>query len=138
IALSSGNINQSVTGAGTAVGTLATTDADAGDTHTYSLVVNGASFNGNCGATGDDGNASFQIDNANDELETAGSLAPGEYSVCIQTSDGADSYQESFTITVADDVSPSVNSVSVPANGTYSTGQNLDFTVNANEDVTVD
>jgi len=36
-----------------------------------------------------------------------------------------------------DHTAPSVTSVSVPANATYSTGQNLDFTVNFSEAVTV-
>lgn len=37
-----------------------------------------------------------------------------------------------------DRVAPSVVSVDVPASGTYVAGQNLDFTVNLNENVTVD
>lgn len=39
---------------------------------------------------------------------------------------------------VIDGVAPVVSSVSVPANGTYAAGQNLDFTVNFSESVTVD
>ncbi len=39
---------------------------------------------------------------------------------------------------VIDGVAPIVSSVSVPANGTYVAGQNLDFTVNFSESVTVD
>ncbi|MCD1638529.1 DUF4347 domain-containing protein [Pseudomonas stutzeri] len=39
---------------------------------------------------------------------------------------------------VIDGVAPTVGSVSVPANGTYVAGQNLDFTVNFNEAITVD
>lgn len=38
---------------------------------------------------------------------------------------------------VIDGVAPTVSSVSVPANATYSSGQNLDFTVNTDENVTV-
>ncbi|WP_417785532.1 T9SS type A sorting domain-containing protein [Tenacibaculum sp.] len=38
---------------------------------------------------------------------------------------------------LVDAVAPTVTNVSVPANGTYSAGQNLDFTVNFNENVTV-
>ncbi len=38
---------------------------------------------------------------------------------------------------VIDAVAPTVSSVTVPANGTYKTGQNLDFTVNLNENITV-
>jgi methionine-rich copper-binding protein CopC len=111
IALAYLSINGSSTAAGASVGALSTTDVDGGDTHTYSLVNNGASSSGSCGA-GDGDNVSFQINNVSDELETASSLDPGSYNVCIQTSDGTDSYQESFTITVADDVAPSGHSVS--------------------------
>ncbi|MFV3370633.1 DUF4347 domain-containing protein [Pseudomonas sp. NY15435] len=39
---------------------------------------------------------------------------------------------------VIDGVAPVINSVSVPANGTYVAGQYLDFTVNFSENVTVD
>ncbi|MHA6493530.1 DUF4347 domain-containing protein [Pseudomonas borbori] len=39
---------------------------------------------------------------------------------------------------VIDGVAPTITSVSVPANGTYVGGQNLDFTVNLNEAVVVD
>ncbi|WP_434091843.1 Ig-like domain-containing protein [Pseudomonas subflava] len=39
---------------------------------------------------------------------------------------------------VIDGVAPVVSSVSVPANGTYVAGQNLDFTVNFSENITVD
>src|SRR5690606_30782378 len=66
IALSSASINQSASGAGAVVGSLSATDVDTSDTHTYALVVNGASDSGSCGAAGDD-NASFQVDNTNDE-----------------------------------------------------------------------
>jgi len=38
---------------------------------------------------------------------------------------------------VVDGVAPYITSVSVPSNGTYITGQNLDFTVNFNEAVTL-
>src|SRR5690606_18330806 len=38
---------------------------------------------------------------------------------------------------VIDGVAPIVSSVSVPANATYITGQNLDFTINFNDNVTV-
>ncbi|MGQ7857366.1 MBG domain-containing protein [Pedobacter sp. WC2501] len=42
---------------------------------------------------------------------------------------------ETYTI---DKIAPSVSSVAVPASGTYTTAQNLDFTVNFSEAVTVD
>jgi len=43
----------------------------------------------------------------------------------------------STTGVLVDAVAPTVTSVGVPANGYYQTGQNLDFTVNFNENVTV-
>src|SRR5207302_6617586 len=64
---------------GTTVGTLSTTDPDAGDTHTYSLVS----------GTGSTDNASFQISGST--LQTAGPLdfeAGGTRSVRIRTDDG--------------------------------------------------
>ncbi len=138
IALSAASINQSSTGANVAIGALNSTDMDGGDTHTYALVANGTSDSGSCGATGDDDNSSFQIDSTNQELETIGSLPAGSYSVCIETDDGAPaSYQKTFTITVVDDVAPTISSVSVPADAIYIAGQNLDFTVNTDENVTV-
>ena len=38
---------------------------------------------------------------------------------------------------VIDGIAPTTTSVNVPANGTYTTSQNLDFTVNFNENITV-
>ncbi len=38
---------------------------------------------------------------------------------------------------IIDGIAPTTTSVSVPANGTYTTSQNLDFTVNFNENITV-
>ncbi|MGG6230905.1 T9SS type A sorting domain-containing protein [Tenacibaculum sp. SDUM215027] len=43
----------------------------------------------------------------------------------------------STTGVLVDAVAPTITNVSVPANGTYSAGQNLDFTVNFNENITV-
>jgi hypothetical protein len=50
---------------------------------------------------------------------------------------GADSIAGQHDL-VIDGVAPTVGSVGVPANGTYVAGQNLDFTVNFSEAVTVD
>ncbi len=50
---------------------------------------------------------------------------------------GADSISGQHDL-VIDGVAPTVGSVSVPANGTYVAGQNLDFTVNFSEAVIVD
>ncbi|AJQ93342.1 DUF4347 domain-containing protein [Gynuella sunshinyii] len=120
ITLGTSSINQSATGAAAVVGSLTTTDLDGSDTHTYSLVTNGSSGYGSCGATGDDNNSSFQISSAN--LQTASSLSAGSYNVCVQTNDGTDTYQKTFAITVNDDVAPSGHSVSFD-----------DTTINASE-----
>ena len=130
ISLTSTNINQSNAVLNGVVGTLSTTDADSGDSHTYSLVSNGASGSGSCGSAGDDNNASFQIDNVNDELEAAASLNAGSYNVCIQTDDGTATYQKSFAITVTDNVAPSFenSTPSVSSTGLYGATLNGDLT----------
>lgn len=55
----------------------------------------------------------------------------------LPTVGGADSIAGQHDLLI-DGVAPTVASVSVPANGTYVAGQNLDFTVNFSEVVTVD
>ncbi|MCO6368208.1 hypothetical protein GBO35_15830, partial [Roseivirga pacifica] len=99
ISLSSTSIDQSATGVNATVGTLSTTDADGGDTHTYSLVS----------GTGDDDNASFNITGTT--LRTAAYLAAGTYDIRVNTNDGTDNYAEPFTITVNDNVAPSITSL---------------------------
>ncbi|MDZ4349356.1 MAG: hypothetical protein U1A22_07470, partial [Xanthomonadaceae bacterium] len=127
IGLSASTVNQSG-GANAVVGTLSTTDPDAGDSHTYSLVA----------GAGDTDNGSFNISGAQLRANNAGALPAGAYSVRLRTTDDRGlSFEQSFAITVIDDVGPVVSSVSVPANATYTTGQNLDFTVNVNEVATV-
>ncbi|GEM_PF-996533 len=91
IALSPSSIpeNQS---SGTAVGTLSTTDPDAGNTFTYTLV------NGNGGT----GNGSFSISGST--LRTAAVFnyqAQNSYSIRVRTTDqGGLWYEQTFTITV--------------------------------------
>ncbi|WP_250459550.1 DUF4347 domain-containing protein [Microbulbifer litoralis] len=127
IALNSLDVNQSG-GTNTQVGTLSSTDADAADSHSYSLVA----------GTGDTDNGSFNISGNQLRANDASALAAGTYSVRVQTQDSAGgTYAEAFTITVVDDIAPLVESVSVPTAGTYTVGQNLDFTVNTSENVAV-
>src|SRR5205823_1369482 len=80
--------------AGTAVGTLTSTDVDGGDTHSYSLVAG-------AGATD---NASFSI--SGDSLQTNASFdfeTKSSYSVRVRSTDsGALSVEKVFTITVTD------------------------------------
>jgi sugar lactone lactonase YvrE len=126
LALSSSSVNESSSTNAT-VGTLTTTDADSGDGHTYAL-VSGA---------GDANNALFVIEG--DVLKVGtNTLVAGDYSVRIQTDDrNGGTYAEAFNIRVADDVSPAITGVAVPANAIYRAGQNLDFTVSFSELVSV-
>ncbi|WP_254663592.1 Ig-like domain-containing protein [Pseudoalteromonas sp. BMB] len=106
IALTATSIDQSNTGTAATVATASTTDVESGDSHTYSLVTAGSSDGGTCSANS--GNGSFQFSGST--LQTQASTSPGDYVICIQTSDGTASYQESFTITVNDDVAPNAPS----------------------------
>jgi ELWxxDGT repeat protein len=80
---------------GTAVGTLSTTDPDAGDTFTYTLVS----------GDGDTDNASFILDGAT--LKTTASFdfeTKTSYSIRVRTTDyGGESLEQEFTITVNDE-----------------------------------
>ncbi|UZR99434.1 cadherin domain-containing protein [Chondrinema litorale] len=80
---------------GTEVGILSTTDADSGDSFTYSFVS----------GTGDTDNASFSIDGS--KLKTATELnyeTKDSYSVRIQTKDsGGKTYVKVFTVTITDE-----------------------------------
>ena len=74
---------------GTPVGNLSTTDPDAGDTHTYSLVA----------GTGSTDNSSFQI--VGSQLRTHAVLSAGSKHIRIRTNDGhGGTYEKQFTITV--------------------------------------
>jgi len=99
IGLTATAIDDTATSTNATVGTLSTTDADGGDSHIYSLVTDGSSANGNCGAaTSDDDNASFNISGTS--FRTASSLAAGSYNICLQTYDGTTTFQKGFSITV--------------------------------------
>ncbi len=96
IALSNNGVNHSG-GVNAPVGTLSSTDPDPGSNFTYTL-VSGA---------GDTDNALFNISGATLRANDGSAMTPGTYSVRIQTDDGAGgTYQESFSITVNDDVPP--------------------------------
>jgi len=86
---------------GTAVGSFSTTDPDAGDTFTYSLMS----------GQGDDGNAWFMI--VGSQLRAAASFdyeTKNSYSIRVRTTDlGGLHYEEVFIITVADVYEPPVN-----------------------------
>jgi hypothetical protein len=101
IALSNSSVDENEP-SGTAVGTLSTTDPDAGDSHTYALVA----------GAGDADNASFTI--VGDELQTSESFdfeTKDSYSIRVKTTDsGTETYEKSLTITVTDvNEAPSVS-----------------------------
>ncbi|WP_391856880.1 Ig-like domain-containing protein [Vibrio cidicii] len=102
ISLSATSVNQSATGSAATVATASTTDVDSADSHTYSLVAASSSANGTCSAS--TGNDSFQFTGSTLQSKTA--LTPGSYSICVQSDDGTTTFQESFTITVVDNVAP--------------------------------
>ncbi|WPZ10885.1 Ig-like domain-containing protein [Roseivirga spongicola] len=120
IALTSTSINQSATGINATVGTLSSTDADGGDTHTYSLVS----------GSGSTDNASFNISGST--LRTGGALAAGTYDIRINTNDGTDDFAEEFTITVVDNVAPSAPST--PDLATSSDSGNEEHTAGSTSD----
>ncbi len=131
ITLSASSINENVA-ANTTVGTLSSTDADASNTFTYTLVA----------GTGDTDNASFNINGSSLRVTNSPNYeSKNSYTVRIRTTDqGSLTYEEAFTITIndVDDTAPTVTSVNVPSNAVYVASQNLDFTVNFNENITVD
>ncbi|GAB2881310.1 cadherin domain-containing protein [Nocardioides pacificus] len=98
--------------AGTAIGTLSTTDQDTGDSHTYALAE----------GAGDDDNARFQV--VGDELRTRGGLdaeTEPTLRVRISSTDAAGAgVERSFTVTVTDvNEAPtglSLSSATVPEN----------------------
>ncbi|KZN59783.1 hypothetical protein N473_02405, partial [Pseudoalteromonas luteoviolacea CPMOR-1] len=122
IALSATSINQSATGTSVNVGTLSTTDLDSANVHAYSLVNSGSSASGTC--TSNAGNSSFQISGSS--LQTQSALSAGNYIVCVQTNDGTTTFQESFTITVVDNVAPNAPSTPDLDAGSDTGGSNTD------------
>ncbi|WP_236344901.1 cadherin domain-containing protein [Paenibacillus plantiphilus] len=95
ITLSNSTVNEDVAG-GTAVGTLASADIDAGETFTYSLVS----------GIGSTDNASFQIDGNTLKTDTNAALnfeSKSSYSIRVRVTDSANNtFEKPFTITVVD------------------------------------
>src|ERR671925_419284 len=84
---------------GTDVGTLTTTDPDAGDTHTYTLENTG------CGGGPFPDNSSFQIGGVgNDKLQSAASFdfeTKNSYTICVRSTDaGGLFFDKTFIISV--------------------------------------
>ncbi len=120
ISLSSATIAAGSTGAGADVGTLSATDVDGGGP-AFSLVGDGTSITGTCGgATGDDDNASFQINGTT--LETSGALAAASYDVCVEIDDGSGTtFQKNFPITVTAAANTAPSDISLALSGSVTT-----------------
>lgn len=87
-------------GADAIVGQLSSTDADYGDTHTYSLVA----------GTGDTDNASFNISGAFLRCTDPAVTGPGTYSVRIRSTDSAsNTYEEVFSVVITDVLDDPIN-----------------------------
>ncbi len=93
ITLSASTVTENLPAAST-VGSFTSTDPDAGDTFTYSLVS----------GTGSDGNAAFTI--SGNELKTAfpfNYLTKNSYSIRVHTTDsGSLTFEKTFAVTVTD------------------------------------
>ncbi|CFX14665.1 Cadherin [Syntrophomonas zehnderi OL-4] len=114
---------------GSVVGALSTTDADAGDTFTYTLVS----------GVGDTDNGSFSL--SGNELKTATTFSyatQNSYSIRIRATDNGGLFTEKiFTISITE-TAPSVTGVtSSKANSTYSAGEIIDITLTFSAPVVV-
>ncbi|MEH2286309.1 DUF4347 domain-containing protein, partial [Nostoc sp.] len=91
LVLSSLNVNENVT-AGTVIGTFTTTDPDANDTFTYSLVA----------GTGDTDNSAFTVVNNQLQINSSPDFeTKSSYNIRVQTTDAAGaSYTKELTIAV--------------------------------------
>ena len=110
ITLSSSSVNQS-SGANAVVGTLSNTDVDTGQTYTYTLVA----------GTGDTNNTSFNISTTSLRANNASVLAAGTYAVRLDVNDSIANFEKAFTITVVDNVVPTLTAVTAASNNTNTT-----------------
>ena len=116
IALSSSSVNENVS-ANTTIGTLSSTDVDAGNTFTYTLES----------GTGDTDNAAFNISGSALRITASPDFeAKNSYSVRVRTTDqGGLSFEKAFTITISDldDTAPNLagpGGATAPATGSAS------------------
>ncbi|WP_019614689.1 DUF4347 domain-containing protein, partial [Psychromonas ossibalaenae] len=130
IALSASSINQGLTALGADIGTLSAVDLD-DNSFDYFLAGNGTADYGACGVGNDADNASFQINTA--ILETAGVLTAGSYKVCVHVKDADFSFEKTMTITVTDNVAPTISAVSI-ANSAHKVGDTVTATITVSTD----
>ncbi|CAK0767401.1 hypothetical protein WCLP8_4060001 [uncultured Gammaproteobacteria bacterium] len=134
ISISAASVQQSA-GSGATVGSLTSTDANPGNTFTYTL-VSGA------GATD---NAKFTVSGATLKFGNQ-ALTPGAYSARIRTTDqGGKYYEEALSVTVIDDVAPAAptglsitpNTTGTPNNYINATTPTVSGTAEANATVKI-
>ncbi len=118
LSLSNHSVNQSA-GVNAIVGTLTTTDADAGDSHSYTFVT----------GSGSTDNGLFNLSGATLRVNDASALTAGNYSVRIQTDDGnGGTFAKALQITIVDDVPP----VIISGNNAQGTnGASFTYTITA-------
>ena len=122
ITLSNTTVTQSG-GTNALIGDLSSTDVDS-SSFTYTLVS----------GTGDIDNSSFKIDGSSLQANDASTLNEGSYSVRVQTNDGSETYEKAFTITVVDNIAPTVSASHISlsggtgTNGAYKIGDTVTVT----------
>ncbi|TYK66123.1 DUF4347 domain-containing protein [Colwellia echini] len=98
------------------------------------------SVGGSCGSANEGSISSGNNTISLTQTDNSTPLSDGTYSDCtITITDSVSNSNTPITLTtfVVDATAPSITSVTVPANATYTVGQKLDFTVNFAENVTV-
>ncbi len=127
ITLSKNNVTQS-TGEDAQIGILSSTDVDVSDTFTYALV----------GGDGSTNNSSFNINSANLRANNSNTLGAGTYNIRIQTTDASSAtYSKAFTITITDDIAPTLSTLS-PADDATAVAVDSDLVITLSKDVVVD
>lgn len=121
ITLNSNTLKQSDVNS-TVVGTLSSADVDSAS-FTYSLVS----------GTGDADNDSFTISGNSLVATTPSAIAAGGRSVRVQTNDGVNDFAKAFTVTVTDDLGPSITAVSIP-NSAHKVGDTVTATITVSSD----
>ena len=126
IQLSNASIDEQTTN-GTVIGTLATTDSDVEDTHTYSLVDNAEGrftiVNGNQIAIADSSKIDFESNST--------------HTIIVRTTDaGGLTYDQSLTISINDLPEPdlTIDAVNAPSTASFGETFNVSWTVNNNGD----
>ncbi|WP_369921082.1 DUF4347 domain-containing protein [Marinomonas polaris] len=104
IALSDTTYGHSEGATNVVVGSFSATDADTDESFTYALVS----------GSGDTDNAKFTIDGNDLRVTNRADVPAGIYNIRVQVNDGDATFDKSFSITVSDDIAPTISAV-VPA-----------------------